>query len=118
MATVLGIIRVPTTPGTFHFPAAHRTWQSKEKYTRQNKAVNRKALFPSPIHLIQKAEMTSSQKAVTMGSKRTWTQRVVGPLELLAWRIVFPLGGNAFEVVSIVLEAGIVFKHVFVMRYG
>lgn len=39
-------------------------------------------------------------------NKRTRTEGVVGPLELLAGSEVLALGGDALEVVGVVLEAG------------
>jgi hypothetical protein len=40
-----------------------------------------------------------------MENKRTRAQRVVGALELFAWREFFTLGGDTLEVVRVVLEA-------------
>lgn len=38
-------------------------------------------------------------------SIHTWAERIVGPLELLARSEVVTLGGDALEVVRVVLEA-------------
>jgi hypothetical protein len=40
-----------------------------------------------------------------MKNKRTRAQRVVGTLELFAWREIFTFGGDALEVIRVVLEA-------------
>jgi len=58
-----------------------------------------------PIHLSKNHERQNSMIIKRAERRRTGTESIVGPLELVARRVVLSLGSNALEVVAVILEA-------------